>query len=46
MVQELQDHSKALLAPAFFKYPRWIEFLTELPKTASGKIQRYQLRGS
>jgi acyl-coenzyme A synthetase/AMP-(fatty) acid ligase len=26
------------------KYPRWIEFIPELPKTATGKIQRYQLR--
>jgi pimeloyl-ACP methyl ester carboxylesterase len=30
------------LAP--FKYPRWIEFRTELPKTATGKIQRFKLR--
>ena len=34
---------KERLAP--FKYPRWIEFIDELPKTASGKIQRYKLRG-
>jgi benzoate-CoA ligase len=33
---------KALLAP--FKYPRWIEFVDELPKTATGKIQRFKLR--
>jgi benzoate-CoA ligase len=26
------------------KYPRWIEFLGELPKTATGKIQRFKLR--
>ena len=32
------------LAP--FKYPRWIEFVDELPKTASGKIQRFRLRGA
>jgi benzoate-CoA ligase len=29
-----------------FKYPRWVEFLDELPKTASGKIQRFRLRSS
>jgi len=29
---------------AAFKYPRWIEFLPELPKTATGKIQRFRLR--
>jgi benzoate-CoA ligase len=38
----LQDHVKAQLAP--YKYPRWIEFRTELPKTATGKIQRFKLR--
>ena len=39
---ELKAHVKTLLAP--FKYPRWIEFVGELPKTATGKIQRYKLR--
>jgi acyl-CoA synthetase (AMP-forming)/AMP-acid ligase II len=29
-----------------FKYPRWIEFVDELPKTASGKIQRFKLRAA
>jgi benzoate-CoA ligase len=38
----LQQHVKGLLAP--YKYPRWIEFVTELPKTATGKIQRFKLR--
>jgi benzoate-CoA ligase len=38
----LQDHVKAQLAP--FKYPRWIEFRSDLPKTATGKIQRFKLR--
>src|SRR5665213_1447025 len=38
----LQDHVKARLAP--YKYPRWIEFIAELPKTATGKIQRFKLR--
>ena len=39
---ELQQHVKSRLAP--FKYPRWIEFIDELPKTATGKIQRFRLR--
>jgi benzoate-CoA ligase len=39
----LQQHVKERLAP--YKYPRWIEFLPELPKTATGKIQRFKLRG-
>ena len=34
--------SSEQLAP--YKYPRWIEFRTELPKTATGKIQRFKLR--
>jgi benzoate-CoA ligase len=38
----LKAYVKALLAP--YKYPRWISFLPELPKTATGKIQRFQLR--
>jgi benzoate-CoA ligase len=38
----LQQHVKDRLAP--YKYPRWIEFLNELPKTATGKIQRFKLR--
>ncbi|HEY6239606.1 MAG TPA: benzoate-CoA ligase family protein [Burkholderiales bacterium] len=38
----LQQHVKDKLAP--YKYPRWIEFLDELPKTATGKIQRFKLR--
>jgi benzoate-CoA ligase len=38
----LQEHCRQRLAP--FKYPRWIEFRTELPKTATGKIQRFKLR--
>jgi benzoate-CoA ligase len=39
---QLKQHVKALLAP--HKYPRWIEFMPELPKTATGKIQRFKLR--
>ena len=38
----LQEHVKSRLAP--HKYPRWIEFCKELPKTATGKIQRFKLR--
>lgn len=39
---ELQGHVKTALVP--HKYPRWVEFVDELPKTATGKIQRYRLR--
>jgi benzoate-CoA ligase len=39
---ELKAHVKEKLAP--YKYPRWIEFASELPKTATGKIQRFKLR--
>ncbi len=39
---ELKAHVKEKLAP--YKYPRWIEFANELPKTATGKIQRFKLR--
>lgn len=42
LVAELQAFVKSKLAP--YKYPRWIEFTDELPKTATGKIQRYKLR--
>jgi benzoate-CoA ligase len=42
LVDELKDYVKSKLAP--FKYPRWIEFVEELPKTATGKIQRFRLR--
>ena len=38
----LRDHCRSQLAA--FKYPRWIEFRNELPKTATGKIQRFKLR--
>jgi benzoate-CoA ligase family protein len=39
---ELKAHVKNQLAP--YKYPRWIEFTDQLPKTATGKIQRFKLR--
>ncbi|HKS70122.1 MAG TPA: acyl--CoA ligase [Ktedonobacterales bacterium] len=42
LATELQDHVKAVTAP--YKYPREIEFVTELPKTISGKIRRVELR--
>ena len=42
LAEELRQHVKSRLAP--YKYPRWIEFIDELPKTATGKIQRYKLR--
>jgi benzoate-CoA ligase len=42
MSRALQDHVKTALAP--YKYPRWIEFRADLPKTATGKIQRFKLR--
>ncbi len=38
----LKAHVKKLLAP--YKYPRWMEFLDALPKTATGKVERYKLR--
>jgi acetyl-CoA synthetase len=43
LAHELQDHVKSETAP--YKYPRIVDFATELPKTPSGKIQRAQLRG-
>ena len=39
---ELRAFVKDRLAP--YKYPRWIEFVPELPKTSTGKVQRYKLR--
>ena len=42
LAEELKAHVKSRLAP--YKYPRWVEFLPELPKTATGKIQRFKLR--
>jgi benzoate-CoA ligase len=41
---DLRAHVKERLAP--YKYPRWIEFASELPKTATGKIQRFKLRAA
>ena len=39
---ELQTYVKNKLAP--YKYPRWVEFVDDLPKTVTGKIQRFRLR--
>jgi benzoate-CoA ligase family protein len=44
LADELKSFVKQKLASV--KYPRWIEFVPELPKTATGKIQRFKLRGS
>jgi benzoate-CoA ligase len=42
LADELKVLVKSRLAP--YKYPRWIEFVADLPKTATGKIQRFKLR--
>jgi acetyl-CoA synthetase/medium-chain acyl-CoA synthetase len=42
LASELQEHVKRVTAP--YKYPREIEFVSELPKTISGKIRRVELR--
>jgi benzoate-CoA ligase len=44
LVTALQQFVKSRLAP--YKYPRWVEFVSELPKTVTGKIQRYKLRAA
>jgi 2-aminobenzoate-CoA ligase len=41
-VKRLQDHVKASIAP--YKYPRSVKFLSELPRTPTGKIQRFKLK--
>src|SRR4051812_9731362 len=43
-VRTLQDHVKQAIAP--YKYPRAIEFVDTLPRTETGKLQRFKLRGS
>jgi acyl-coenzyme A synthetase/AMP-(fatty) acid ligase len=43
LAEEIQEFVKGHIAP--YKYPRWVEFVPELPKTATGKIQRFKLRG-
>jgi 2-aminobenzoate-CoA ligase len=42
LAAELQEHVKAEIAP--YKYPREVEFVDALPKTPTGKLQRYALR--
>jgi len=42
LAEELKSFVKGKITP--YKYPRWIEFVPELPKTVTGKIQRYKLR--
>jgi benzoate-CoA ligase len=42
LVTELQQYVRERLAE--YKRPRWVEFLPELPKTSTGKIQRFKLR--
>ncbi|MGH7324436.1 MAG: benzoate-CoA ligase family protein [Candidatus Rokuibacteriota bacterium] len=42
LAEELKAFVKDKIAP--YKYPRWVEFVSELPKTATGKIQRFKLR--
>ena len=42
LAEQLKTHVKSTIAP--YQYPRWIEFQDSLPKTATGKIQRYKLR--
>ena len=42
LVKQLQDHVKSHLAP--YKYPREIEFMAQLPRTETGKLQRFRLR--
>jgi len=44
LAEALKQHVKKQLAP--YKYPRWVEFMAELPKTATGKIQRFKLRAA
>ena len=41
-VKRLQEHVKASIAP--YKYPRAVSFVEQLPKTATGKIQRFRMR--
>lgn len=42
LVKELQDHVKSQIAP--YKYPRQIELVDALPRTLTGKLQRFRLR--
>jgi benzoate-CoA ligase len=42
LAKELQQFVRSQLAA--YKRPQWVQFITELPKTATGKIQRFRLR--
>jgi benzoate-CoA ligase len=42
LAKDIKDFVKKSIAP--YKYPRWLEFTEALPKTTTGKIQRYKLR--
>ena len=42
LADELKNHVRSRLAK--YKFPRWVEFVDELPKTPTGKIQRFKLR--
>ncbi|MCA8930092.1 MAG: benzoate-CoA ligase family protein, partial [Alphaproteobacteria bacterium] len=42
LFEDLKHHVQASVGP--WKYPRWVEVVEELPKTATGKIQRFKLR--
>jgi 2-aminobenzoate-CoA ligase len=42
LARELQDFVKSQIAP--YKYPRAVEFVRELPRTLTGKLQRFRLR--
>jgi 2-aminobenzoate-CoA ligase len=42
LIRELQDFVKAQIAP--YKYPRAVEFVASLPRTGTGKVQRFRLR--
>jgi benzoate-CoA ligase len=43
LAKEIQAFAKKSIVS--YKYPEWVEFINELPKTATGKLQRYKLRG-
>ena len=42
MTRALQEHVKATVAP--YKYPRAVEYVANLPRTETGKLQRFELR--
>jgi benzoate-CoA ligase len=42
--RELQEFVRS--KTAHYKYPRWVKFVEELPRTASGKVQRFKLRAA